>query len=524
MEQGNPAPNKKPKSRRCAHRIALTALLFTTLWAVVILAPGLLDPESHSAERKARDRKWVNTSPYFVDRQLCRWFTLCGLHHVRSDPASRSYLEETHSDEDELRLELRRRATNAAGSSDQETKPSVVSNIPDYVLKHAPLVHLYSGEQFWPSDITAHLQHMNITTNTTTSPLPPPPTTPWTLDNLRSLNDINATVFLQSKQDVEQRPDWLHSAANMPTNFTSIPDRAQQHQPRHPHAKPPPTQPTPPLLPRGHKPDGEGYSPAPAILVLVDKGAGILDAFWFFFYSYNLGQTVLGMRFGNHVGDWEHCMVRFEHGLPRGAFLSAHSGGHAYAWDALHKHDNGTRPVIYSAVGSHAMYATPGDHPYVLPFGLLKDQTDDGPVWDPALNRLAYFYDFAADDEDTTFPERKKNRTGTDDDGEPFHPPPVQLPEDTPQEMQVDMSPGKQETLVPASSNPDAPTSWFHYKGYWGDQVYPLADDRQWRLFGQYHYVTGPSGPKFKKLGRSQMCPRKKCTILHELDRLSTWY
>lgn len=56
----------------------------------------------------------------------------------------------------------------------------------------------------------------------------------------------------------------------------------------------------------------------------------MLDAFWFF-YSYNLGQTVLGILFGNHVGDWEHCMMRFENGVPRGLYFSEHEGGQAYA-------------------------------------------------------------------------------------------------------------------------------------------------------------------------------------------------
>jgi hypothetical protein len=214
-----------------------------------------------------------------------------------------------------------------------------------------------------------------------------------------------------------------------------------------------------------HKPDEDGYSRAPSVLVLVDKGSGILDAFWFFFYSYNLGQTVFNIRFGNHVGDWEHAMIRFEAGIPRALYLSEHEGGQAYAWAALEKHvPQGVgagegrraaeeRPVVYSAVGSHAMYAMPGNHPFVLPFGLLKDATDEGPLWDPAKNMYAYFYDYEAGG-------------GSD----------CQAP------------PG----LVPAARNPDAPTSWFHFAGLWGDELYGLNDERQWRLFGQYHYVSGP--------------------------------
>ena len=124
-------------------------------------------------------------------------------------------------------------------------------------------------------------------------------------------------------------------------------------------------------------------------------------------------------------------MIRFENGEPRGIFFSEHEGGQAYAWDAIEK--RGVRPVIYSAVGSHAMYPLPGEHPYVLPFRMLKDVTDKGPIWDPSLNNYAYHYDYT-----------KENRWDTRD----------------PWDDKVSRV-GKTESLVPAASNPDAPTSWF---------------------------------------------------------------
>ena len=37
---------------------------------------------------------------------------------------------------------------------------------------------------------------------------------------------------------------------------------------------------------------------------------------------------------GNHVGDWEHTMIRFEHGKPTSVFLSEHDFGAAYAFHA----------------------------------------------------------------------------------------------------------------------------------------------------------------------------------------------
>ena len=199
-----------------------------------------------------------------------------------------------------------------------------------------------------------------------------------------------------------------------------------------------------------------GRSSAPAVLVTVNKGHGIVDAFWFFFYSFNLGNVVFNVRFGNHVGDWEHTAIRFQHGQPKAVFFSEHNFGSAYSYEAVEK--IGKRPVIYSAHGTHAMYATPGGHPYILPWGILHDLTDRGPLWDPALNSHLYTYDV-------------KNRT-----------------------------------LRASNQTPNAPVGWFDFAGHWGDKFYPLGDKRQYRFAGQYHYVCGPFGPKFKNLGRKKIC------------------
>lgn len=500
-------------------RITVLFVFVCTLSFVAWAVPRYLDPTTTSPRQRARDSRWVNSSPYFWDRQACRWIGLCGLHHLRSDPASRgTFDDEPERDHDELR---KRDLAEAWEKDDQEkidmkrnakARRRIVKDVPDYVFKYAPLVHLYSKEEFWPSDIKEHVQHMNVDIDG--EPLNSTEEGPWDLHNLHTLNRETGWVILRSDDDVESRPVWLHSHANIPTSFDDNDDAVRQpavehgtgrgpkggeplswfdvdkdhpvhriSDPRlHPHAQR--------LFSRGHKPDAEGYSRAPAILIIVDKGSGIVDAFWFFFYSYNLGQTVLGVRFGNHVGDWEHCMIRFDHGMPRGMYLSEHEGGQAYAWQALEKRND--RPVIFSAVGSHAMYALPGSHPYVLPFSLLRDQTDRGPLWDPALNNYAYHYDYVRGRA-----ERPDVRKGA-------------IKEPT--------------SLTPAATNPKAPTNWFHFEGRWGDEVYSLADPRQWRLFGQYHYVTGPNGPIQKWLHRSKMCPSMTCKILYGIDPKGTWY
>lgn len=70
-----------------------------------------------------------------------------------------------------------------------------------------------------------------------------------------------------------------------------------------------------------------------------------------------LANRVLGTSFGNHLGDWEHTMIRFQDGNPIAIYLSQHNSGTAYEWDAIMKMPDGNRPTIYVGLGDHACYA-----------------------------------------------------------------------------------------------------------------------------------------------------------------------
>lgn len=174
-------------------------------------------------------------------------------------------------------------------------------HIPDYVMEHAPYVYLYSEEEYWPGLMQEHLDH-------TTPHIRYDPVEDKylnrNLDNLDQL-DVLGKTYLQSNDDPESYPHWLGGQDNIPNDV--VPHR----------------------------------SPAPAVLVVVDKG-DYLDAFWFFFYSFNLGNQVLGVRFGNHVGDWEHTLIRFEKssGKPIEVFYSEHEWGSAYKWEDAEKYDD----------------------------------------------------------------------------------------------------------------------------------------------------------------------------------------
>jgi hypothetical protein len=75
------------------------------------------------------------------------------------------------------------------------------------------------------------------------------------------------------------------------------------------------------------------------------------------------------------------------------------------------------------------------------------------------------------------------------------------------------------ETLIASSLTPDAPTSWFYFAGHWGDQAYPSSDPRQYRIFSEKAYSSGPLGPRFKALGRHTVCPHASdCEIRDSIE------
>lgn len=422
---------------------------------------------------------------------------------------------------------------------------------------------------YWPSLLEDHLQH----------------TTPYddylpvnrseqhpTLDTLGDLNAHKGGehVYLHSKDAVETDPKWLLSEANTPidpalalainadlesnlsaTHYVSIGGAAGDKK----------------KLPKDVNGDvirRPARSNAPAHLILVEHPDNVLHAFWFFFYSYNLGNSVFGVGFGDHVGDWEHSVVRFRDGVPESMFVSEHAFGQSYRWSAMEKyveqvvvedgghhitsaesrtgekeHTNGfldgkkdppppegKRPVIYSGRGTHAMYATPGIQAYILPFTILHDTTSRGPLWDPALNMISYHYTSPHERNCTArnpwhpdCDDRKMTDIPTEEgdpgdnlffgasDFDTIH------PFDAPA---FDGSPDKQEhTLIPTTQNPDAPTSWFYYNGRWGDKEYASSDRRQYHapIVGEKKFVDGPHGPRYKGLGRLDVCPKDRCKL-----------
>ncbi|MCJ1376081.1 hypothetical protein MMC20_007319 [Loxospora ochrophaea] len=297
------------------------------------------------------------------------------------------------------------------------------ATIPSYVLEYAPLVWLDTQEQYQPSDIGAQLVNTRPEDNFTVVTSAP---NPLTLDNLASLNALGGTdIYLTSIDDITTNPAWLNGVA---------PDSS-----------------------------GKTDGATSCTIIVNDHGSGLVDAFFMYFYAYNQGNTVLGQEIGDHVGDWEHNMIRFSNGVPQEVWYSQHEDGEAFTYDCLEK--QGVRPITYSARGTHANYAINGTHDHTipnvnLPDGPLEDFTSQGKLWDPTLSAYSYSYDVNSN------------------------------------------------TYTPYDSS--YPVNWLSFTGEWGDEQYPLSDPRQKEILGisaTAKYTGGPTGPEDKQLNRTEVCP-----------------
>lgn len=178
---------------------------------------------------------------------------------------------------------------------------------------------LHSTETYFPSDIGAQVSNTKPEINYAAVT---PSQSPLTLDNLNSsLSSFNGgDLYLTSDVDPTTNPAYLN----------------------------------------GVKPNPSTGSAKSTAIIINDKGNGQVDAFYMYFYAFNYGTTVLGQLIGNHIGDWEHTMLRFQDGKPTYMWFSQHDNGEAFTYSCLEKDDAGVRPYAYSANGSHANYAISG--------------------------------------------------------------------------------------------------------------------------------------------------------------------
>ncbi|KAI1432427.1 hypothetical protein GGR50DRAFT_598514 [Xylaria sp. CBS 124048] len=306
--------------------------------------------------------------------------------------------------------------------------------LPDYAITYAPWTFLYSGEVYFPSDITTHLENVLPEVNFVAIGDAGSVT-------LANLNTFNSSVFLTAADDPSDNPDWITSGYG--------------------------------------KPDSNGVSGAPGTIIAVEKNSTTTDVFYFHFYSYNFGGKVIGIDFDDHVGDWEHVMIRFVNSEPYAIWLSQHSAGSAYFWDVMTF--NGQRPNTYIANGGHANYATAGSQQYTIAAGLITDTTDAGTPWDITQNYRGYWYDASSG----TFSSAGGVSTG-------------------------------------GSEQAGETVDWLSWEGAWGDEQYQDGTNDQYCIFGECHFTSGPTGPLDKNLGRITVCQNDdSCTIFDDITDIT---
>ena len=122
----------------------------------------------------------------------------------------------------------------------------------------------------------------------------------------------------------------------------------------------------------------------------------IVLQYWLFYYDNPLLLPVPGdgTVWQSHEGDWELVNVILDaDGRPLEAAYSQHCSGQRRAWGSVEKRE-GTHPVAYVALGSHANYFQPGLFPITclpsfvprLPF--IVDRAAEGPTTETTIHKI----------------------------------------------------------------------------------------------------------------------------------------
>lgn len=278
--------------------------------------------------------------------------------------------------------------------------------VPDYVLEFAPYVQLHSNELYYPWDIsqfaalsTLYDEHKRNVTKKRDE-----------LVNIQLLETYwnHTGLFLTSVEDYTEYPEWVYGDISLKQAIST--------------------------------------------LIIVQREEEVLDAYWFYFYSFQQGLKVLGRgEIGHNLGDWQYTRVRFVNEIPVNLLMSQNENESIKRYSKFHKENN--RAIVYAAKGTHAMYLRPGQHSHDLKIGTLSDYSDDeGLLWDPTSNFVAYEYD----------PDTEQVATLTGGSIE-----------------------GREEEWG----------NWLAYEGHWGDQWRFLSDPNQEFIILQMKYADGSLAP-----------------------------
>ena len=313
------------------------SLKMSIFWVTFFVIYFSLEPAERSRSGFEKEERWIYTSRSWLDRTTCKWIAICGgtnwlgqtrLFRNLASGTNRSKIVMRSADywiDDSLNPE----DIAANWTEGEHTR----RKIPQYILKHAPLVFLHPDEPYWPSDAGVHLQNVIAMYEDSVAHSGKH----LTLSNISLLNNFSGghDTFLTSPDDIQNLPAWIQAKDNrpVPSNYTIT---APKPNPTHAteaninslaesegwfsvgsegasnkQTKPQPSSDEYSLGDSqiSYGASNEGYSPAPAVLIVINKEHDVQDAFWFYFNSFNQGNKVLGIRFGNHIGDWEHVSM-----------------------------------------------------------------------------------------------------------------------------------------------------------------------------------------------------------------------
>ena len=113
-----------------------------------------------------------------------------------------------------------------------------------------------------------------------------------------------------------------------------------------------------------------------------------------FFFGFNGAAKMLYnlIQIEDHFADLEHITIKFEKNLQgeyelKNIYFAAHNGGQLVEGKQLNKVMNGKRPIVYTAINSHASYIKSGVYFRIGGYG--NDVTSGkGIVWDPERLQL----------------------------------------------------------------------------------------------------------------------------------------
>jgi Vacuolar protein sorting-associated protein 62 len=101
---------------------------------------------------------------------------------------------------------------------------------------------------------------------------------------------------------------------------------------------------------------------APVVYGALFRGNGGIALQYWLFHAFDLWSPLVPQSpdyWKAHEGDWEAVTVLLDAaGRPTEVGASRHCGGARRAWARVER--RGTRPIVYSALGSHALYFRPG--------------------------------------------------------------------------------------------------------------------------------------------------------------------